>query len=108
VEFFEIDDTDNLRSILRYCASQGRCNVVIASDMKQLSELIRLDMVDEIVYHIALSSQHETPSPAHPTGLDLGNWTLISTDTVGNSVRMRLKKEKDQAFQYSNLNLRLN
>jgi hypothetical protein len=108
VEFFEISNNNNLISILRYCASQGRCNVVIASDMKQLSELIRLELVDEIVYHIALTSPQETPRPDHPTGLDLGSWTLISTDTVGKSVRMRLKKEKDQTFFYSKSHLWLN
>lgn len=108
VDFFEINDNDNLLSILRYCAAQGRCNVVIASDIKQLSELIRLNMVDEIVYHMALISPQDTPKSDHPIGLDLGDWSLISTDSVGNSVRMRLKKEKDQTFLYSKSNLWLN
>jgi hypothetical protein len=108
IDFFETNGSKNVISVLQHCASGKKCSVVIASDLKQLSELIYLDLVDEVVYHIMLTSPPIAPDLPASNGLDFGAWHLLSTDTVGNSARMHLKKDKAQTLFYSLSDLRLN
>lgn len=89
VEIFEIHDLANINAILQHCVNELRCSLVVLADMRLLSNLLKRDLVDEVIHHLA--NNHETQSfipPTVETTLDLNGWKLLSSSAVGQCGRM--------------------
>lgn len=99
VEVYEVSDVALVKTILKFAASEKRCNVVLSCGLKLLADLIEEDLVDEIIHHIAISSGHDLDH-AMTHSYNLEKWHLIASNSVGNCTRIQLQKKEDIERQH--------
>ena len=107
-EYYEVGSVDTVRSLLRYCATENRSSAVILCDMALLSELMRQDLTDEIIHHVAISESSKPSESSDknrdttfqkPLSLPMNGWTLISSTAVGNCNRIILQKKGNRRLE---------
>ena len=108
IELYEIDNTDNIPGILKYCSQENRCNVVALCDMNLLNHLINNDLVDEIIHHITNLEDDSNRTLPLQSSINLKGWSMESSSIVGDSNRMVLTKQKPATQTNHDLGLRLN
>lgn len=91
LEYFEIFDDGNVEAILRHCANEYRCSILVLADIPLLSHLLNQGLVDEVVHHLTNNSHEHygenEPHMAH-SPLKLDGWKLQSSSVVGHCNRM--------------------
>lgn len=108
VDIFEVNTLDEVRSILRYCVQENRFSVLLSCDADFLAQLVTEDLVDEIYHHISIKAQCEASNIQSPPYINLNQWSLINTHTVGDAVRLQLQKKNDIPELFGELGNRLN
>lgn len=89
VEIFEIHDLANINAILQHCVNEVRCSLVVLADISLLANLLKRDLVDEVIHHLANNQETENPiKPNAGATLDLHGWKLLSSSAVGQCGRM--------------------
>jgi hypothetical protein len=92
VEVFEIYDQSNISAILKHCVNELRCSLVVLADISLLAHLLKQDLVDEVIHHLANNGdcQQTTDLPPQTAQavLNLNGWTLLSSSVVGQCGRM--------------------
>lgn len=92
IDIHEVEDASKISCILKECALRQRYSVLLLCDPNMLSRCAELNMVDEIYHHIAIANMKQKNKVSTPEFLKLENWTIASSDVVGNCIRMSIKR----------------
>lgn len=91
IEFYDVEEPAHAHAILEECAGKQFYSVVLICDPNKLSRYAELNMVDEIYHHIAIANSKDRNIDTAEF-LKLENWTIMSSDVVGNCIRMSMKR----------------
>ncbi|MES2826348.1 MAG: hypothetical protein V4732_22340 [Pseudomonadota bacterium] len=108
IDFYTAEESTHIDTILKECARKQYYSVLILCDPNKLSDYAEQNMVDEIYHHIAITNAEPGKMANTHEFLKLDNWTIISSDVVGNSIRMNIKRNDNIPQLDESLRNRLN
>ncbi len=92
LRLFEVTCQESMWTAMEHCFLDKRYSVVLLDDPNQLSLYAAEDLIDEIYHHITISSDDSAKKASSALGfLKLRDWTILSSEVVGNCMRMNIR-----------------